>query len=61
MNIDLIKAINNHEDYSYLYKGLNKLALYEGDFAALPSPLKVAVAKFSLEITRFFFITNFVF
>ncbi|TEA05978.1 hypothetical protein C8034_v001552 [Colletotrichum sidae] len=50
MNINLIKAIDNCEDYSCFYKDLNKLVLYKGDFITLSSPLKVAVAKFGLEI-----------
>ncbi|TEA10121.1 hypothetical protein C8034_v010551 [Colletotrichum sidae] len=53
-NINLVKAVDNREDHSHLCKGLNELVLHEGDFAALPGPLKVAVAKFGLEILLIF-------
>ncbi|TDZ28635.1 hypothetical protein C8035_v010982 [Colletotrichum spinosum] len=48
--INFIKTINNYRDYSYFYKGLNKLVLYESDLAALSGSRKVAIAKFGLEI-----------
>ncbi|TDZ46943.1 hypothetical protein C8034_v006438 [Colletotrichum sidae] len=50
MNINLIKAINNCEDYSYFYKSLNKLVLYKDNFTTLPSFYKIAIAKFNLKI-----------
>ncbi|TDZ27591.1 hypothetical protein C8035_v005185 [Colletotrichum spinosum] len=42
--------MNNYKNYSYFYKGLNKLVLYKGDFITLPSLLKVAIARFSFKI-----------
>ncbi|TDZ27610.1 hypothetical protein C8035_v005012 [Colletotrichum spinosum] len=50
MNINLVKTINNYKDYSWLYKGLNKLVLYKNNFTTFPSLLKVTIAKFNLNI-----------
>ncbi|TEA01992.1 hypothetical protein C8034_v002403 [Colletotrichum sidae] len=51
MNINLIKVINNYKNYNYFYESLNKLVLYKGNFTTFPSFFKIAIAKFSLEIS----------
>ncbi|TDZ77652.1 hypothetical protein C8034_v004550 [Colletotrichum sidae] len=50
MNIDIIKAIDNYKDYSYFYKGLNKLVLYKSNFTILSSFLKIVIIKFNFKI-----------
>ncbi|TDZ28666.1 hypothetical protein C8035_v010639 [Colletotrichum spinosum] len=50
MNISLIKAIDNYEDYNYFYKGLNELVLYKSNFTIFPNFLKIVIVKFNFEI-----------
>ncbi|TEA10575.1 hypothetical protein C8034_v009357 [Colletotrichum sidae] len=50
MNINLIKTINNYKDYSYFYKGLNKLVLYKSNFTTLSSFLKIIIVKFNFKV-----------
>ncbi|TDZ29453.1 hypothetical protein C8034_v008055, partial [Colletotrichum sidae] len=50
ININLIKTINNYKDYSYLYKSLNKLVLYKGNFTTFSSLFKITIVKFNFKI-----------
>ncbi|TDZ67898.1 hypothetical protein C8034_v005132 [Colletotrichum sidae] len=50
INNDLIKVVDNYKNYNYLYKNLEKLALYKDDFTTLSSLFKIAIAIFSLNI-----------
>ncbi|TDZ28680.1 hypothetical protein C8035_v010145 [Colletotrichum spinosum] len=50
ININLIKVINNYNNYNYLYKSLKGLVSYKGNFTTLFSFLKVIIVIFGLNI-----------
>ncbi|TDZ29003.1 hypothetical protein C8035_v007199 [Colletotrichum spinosum] len=48
--MNFIKAINNYENYNYIYKSLNTLVLYKSNFTILLRPFKIVIIIFSLNI-----------
>ncbi|TDZ27581.1 hypothetical protein C8035_v005326 [Colletotrichum spinosum] len=45
-----MKIVNNYKNYSYFYKGLKGLVLYKRNFTIFPSPLKIIIPIFNLNI-----------